>query len=429
MNRTFRGATAGVLLASAFWLVGCFHSQATALVPRNDPLALDLTREAAPGSARAAAPDEPQYAQSAPPPPPLPGGNPTFTPLQTNPTPMPKGEAVPPPPVNTALPPTNLPLPTGTQQVGLKNSVPSKVRVRAWVNGKPLFDDEVMAAIPQAFFRQLSKLPDVQRQEKQAEMFAQVLDNLIDQEAAYQEAIKRIEKMNPRAMEKLKEAATEEFNKQVNPNLPKEQENDPLVKEALSILKRQVERNFIHMEYLRSQIIPAVNLRISFAEVDDYYRTHLNEFQKVDSVKWQNVFIAVNPERPTVAHCKKYAEQLLAGLPNNSAFAELTKYDDGDSKFRGGAGMGNRKGEIKPAELEPILFKLKDGEIGPIVEISTGVHLMRLEKREFGGQLPLNEEVQKQIRNRLRGTIADREYKRKIREIRDRSVVEIDKES
>ncbi|MFO0863982.1 MAG: peptidyl-prolyl cis-trans isomerase [Gemmataceae bacterium] len=351
-----------------------------------------------------------------------------FTPLQT--TPMPKADPVaPPPPVSSTPPTPNLPLPSGTQQVGLKNSMPSKIRVRAWVNGKPIFDDEIMAAIPQAFFRQLAKLPDVPRQEKQAEMFAQVLDNIIDQEAAYQEAIKKIEKMNPRAMEKLKEAAVEEFHKQVNTNLPKDQENDPIVKEALTILKRQVERNFIHMEYLRSQIIPAVNLRISFAEVEDYYRTHLNEFQKVDSVKWQNVFIAVNSDRPTVAHCKKYAEQLLAGLPNATAFAELTKYDDGDSKFRGGSGMGVRKGEIKPAEVEPILFKLKDGEIGPIVEISTGVHLMRLEKREFGGQMPLNEEVQKQIRNRLRGIIADREYKRKIREIRDRSVVEIDKES
>jgi len=432
MNRSFRHIAVGSLTFLAMLVVGCFHSQATALIPRKDSLALDLTRETSPGSARASAPEEVQLVQVAPPPP-LPGdpNKQAFTPLPGS-----KTEKVPePPPLPTSkTPPITPDLPTpppssGTQQVGLKNSAPTKVRVRAWINGKPLFDDEIFAAIPRDFWRQIARLPEVQRQEEQAKMFTQVLENLIDQEVAYQEAVKKIQKMNPRAMEKLKEAATEEFQKQINQSMTKEQENDPLVKEALSILKRQVERNFIHMEYLRSQIIPEVNLRISFQVVEDYYQAHLNEFQKVDSVKWQNVFIAVNADRPTPAHCKRFAEQLLAGLPNNAAFGELTKYDDGDSKFREGAGLGQRKGEIKPAELEPILFKLKDGEIGPIVEISTGVHLMRVEKREYGGQLPLNEEVQRQIRTKLRGQIADREYKRKIREIRDRSVVEIDRDS
>src|SRR5262249_6402002 len=152
------------------------------------------------------------------------------------------------------------------------------------------------------------------------------------------------------------------------------------------------------------------------------YRTHLNEFQKVDAVEWQDIFIAVSPKLPTAGDAKRFAEQLIAQCRTVEDFNSLSQFDDGDSKFRKGMGMGTRKGEIKPPEGEDILFRLEEGQVGRVVELSTGVHIIRVVKREFAGQIPLNEAVQNQIRNKLRSQLVEREYRRIVRELKDRSV-------
>jgi len=69
---------------------------------------------------------------------------------------------------------------------------------------------------------------------------------------------------------------------------------------------------------------------------------------------------------------------------------------------------------------------MTDGQIGPMVEVTTGVHLFRLVQRENSGQVPLNEAVQTQIRNKIRNQIFEREFKRFVKELKTRAVVEIE---
>src|SRR5439155_24113144 len=140
-----------------------------------------------------------------------------------------------------------------------------------------------------------------------------------------------------------------------------------------------------------------------------------------DKVQWQDVFIAVGPKYPTPADAKRFAEDLIARCRTAEDFAKVLTYDEGDSKFRGGEGLGQRRGEIRPPELEPTLFQLKDGQIGPVFELPTGVHIYRLVKREYAGQLPLNDATQKAIRRKLENQVAEREIRQLVRELRDRS--------
>src|SRR5262249_36378039 len=144
-----------------------------------------------------------------------------------------------------------------------------------------------------------------------------------------------------------------------------------------------------------------------------------------ESVKWQDVFIAVGPQHPTLADARRFGEGLIAQCRTGDDFIRLSQFDDGDAKTRGGEGFGSERGKIKPAELEPYLFKLRDGQIGQIVPLSTGVHLIRVVKHERGGPMPLDETVQNQIRSKLRNQLADREYRRIIRELRTRAVIEV----
>jgi hypothetical protein len=114
-------------------------------------------------------------------------------------------------------------------------------------------------------------------------------------------------------------------------------------------------------------------------------------------------------------------------------------YNQGDSKLRHGEGLGTRlsytdekgrpiAGDIRPVELEPHLAKLKEGEIGPIVPFPMGVHLIRVTKREYAGQMPFDEQVQKEIGKRLEKDIVDREYRRIVRELRQRSVIQVERD-
>jgi parvulin-like peptidyl-prolyl isomerase len=200
------------------------------------------------------------------------------------------------------------------------------------------------------------------------------------------------------------------------------------IKEVEHLLRRQTERGLISSEYLRSRIRPILDSQASAREIQEYYDTHRNEFMRLDSVQWQDVFIAVAPQRPTVADARRFAESLIARCRTDQDFAKLVQYDDGDSKFRGGEGLGSRKGEIRPPEVENVLFQLKEGQIGPVIELSTGVHIVRVTKREFAGQIPLDEKTQKLIGNKIKNQVFEHEYKRIIRELRGRSTIEVERD-
>jgi parvulin-like peptidyl-prolyl isomerase len=325
------------------------------------------------------------------------------------------------------LPPTSTPVPAGPAGTGVSQTSLSikpagaPMNARAWVNGKPIFEDEVLYVVGPEM-RSFQNMPEPRRSEALYERLGQVLDQLIDQELMYQDGVSKLEKANPRALDKLKEYVGQEFDKQVakmqKAGIPPE-----YLREIEPIARRALQRSLISMEYARSRIKPGLDSMVSLETIKEYYEDHKNEFQTVDKVKWQNVFIEVGPKHPTVAAARKYAEQLLASCRSPEDFARLIPYDDGDSVKRGGEGLGQRRGEIQPSILEEHLFRLREGEIGPVVEMPSGVHLIRVVKRDFAGQVPLNDETQKTIRRKLEGQLADREYRRIVRELRQRAII------
>ena len=136
-----------------------------------------------------------------------------------------------------------------------------------------------------------------------------------------------------------------------------------------------------------------------------------------------------------MAGARRFAEELLSKCHTVTDFNNMAaKYDEGDSKARGGLGYGSRHSyidkdgqrvyDIRPSEVEDYLFKLEEGQVGPIVEIATGVHIIRLLKHDEGGLQPFDEKLQLQIRDRLRRELADREVKRLTHELRGRAVIE-----
>jgi parvulin-like peptidyl-prolyl isomerase len=303
------------------------------------------------------------------------------------------------------------------------------ISVRAWVNGKPIFDQDLLN---DAFFDllQADRLPEPQRSAKRMEVLRAHLQNLINHELIVQDAYRKL-KDNPLALQKLKDFANKEFEKE----LPKMKRQAGGEERFLAMLRAQgftletfrkkKEEYFIASQYLYSRMEGALNA-IGQPEIREYYEQHLNEFQNLDRVEWQDLFIAVGPKHPTLQDAHQFAEQLVQALRQGEDFANLLQYDDGVGSARKGEGIGQRRGEIRPPEIEAYIWNMKDGEVGPPLDLSTGVHVFRLVKRYYAGQMPFDEKVQAQILNKLKMQVRQREQKRILRELTARAVIRIE---
>jgi hypothetical protein len=184
-----------------------------------------------------------------------------------------------------------------------------------------------------------------------------------------------------------------------------------------------LERNLIATEYARSRIKDSVEAMINFEMIREYYEVHKNEFQTLDKVQWQDIMIPTSKTHPRVEDVKRFAEELVARCRTPDDYNRLMVYNEGLTKPHNGEGHGQRRGEILPPELEPILFQLQEGVIGPVVPVLAGVHIIRVTKREVARQLPLDDEVQKTIRKKLVSQLMEREYRRIVRELRAHAII------
>jgi peptidyl-prolyl cis-trans isomerase SurA len=358
--------------------------------------------------------------------------------------PQPPANSVSPPPAPAAPPVQGMPPPPGqsgppaqglqTVSHSMSSNSTGAVHVRAWVNGKPIFEDEIYNIVGPQLRRVYAEMSPAQRDAEAQKLINKAIDDIIENELLMQDAMRVLEK-NPKLLEKLKGIASKEAQKQISAQMKQanvaniEQYKQILISQGTTLanIRAMLERQVISGEYLRAKIRPQIEKEICPEVIHEYYQQHLNEFQQVDRVKWQDLFIAVGPKHATMADAMQFAVQIQRRWAAGEDIAKLLEFDDGDSRFRKGAGAGEIRGDIKPRELEEYLFALKDGEFGPPKELSTGVHVYRVIKREYAGVMPFDEKTQMMIGNKLKGEMAELERRHLIRELRERALIEIEK--
>jgi peptidyl-prolyl cis-trans isomerase SurA len=306
------------------------------------------------------------------------------------------------------------------------------VRLRATVNGIPILDDEVREAMAQ-YVGELIQAPESMRPQVQQQIFDRELNRLVERELVLDEAIKRIKDANkPQIMKELEKAAKEEADKRMRDikTAVKAKSDDEfktmLQSQGLSVsgMRRQYERNFMMMEYVRNMIYPVVN-RISLRQLRDYYEDHPDEFKTKDNILWQDLFIDAS-RFPTPTAAREYAEQVRAKAAAGEDFAGLVqKYDTGDSRLRNGAGLGQKPGEIVPTQVEPTVLALKPNEVGAVIDVGFGFHIVRVAERVYAGTKPFDVACQSDIRKKLQAQIADREYKRIVDDLKKKATITV----
>ncbi len=194
---------------------------------------------------------------------------------------------------------------------------------------------------------------------------------------------------------------------------------------TLDTFHRMIERQYIADEYCKVCIFPMVT-KIGNDDIRDYYEKHKNEFMQLDRVKWQDIFIAVGQKHPTMDDARQFAQRVGQRWAGGEDIAKLLEFDDGQAASLKGAGVGENKGDIRPVELEKWLFAMKDGEFGPMVELTTGVHVFRLLKRDVAGPMPLDDKLQVMIGNKLKNEVFEQERRSMIRKLREQAIIEMD---
>jgi parvulin-like peptidyl-prolyl isomerase len=310
-------------------------------------------------------------------------------------------------------------------------NAPAVARICATVNGEAILEEEVRAACFQTLAA-MAQLPDNERRQEANKVVNAALNQIVDREIVLQDMVSKLKQRAPKLLDKLKEAAGKEFERQVMRSL---RENGKFKSEielqdffrsqgiTLDVVRRQWERNFMAMEYLRNIAQNSAD-KIGHVEALDYYLKHPDEFKVDDNVQWQDLFVAVS-KHPSRDAAQAYAAALSERVKHGEDFVTLAKdYDNGDSSLRSNAeGIGRKHDEIKPAEAADMLFKLKDGET-TVIPISTGFHVVKVVRREYAGALPFDAKVQKQVKEKLRGEMGQREMKRIVAELKRNAIVE-----
>lgn len=299
-------------------------------------------------------------------------------------------------------------------------------RIRAVVNGEVILEQEVK-------FTAKFGLSRARTAAEHEEVMQQALSHLIDRELVLQEMFHRLSSGPAKKfLDKLKEAAGKEFDKYLrrlmrNAKIKDEETFQKMLdqdKESLSLMRRGFERDFMAREFVNSQLDQHLQM-IGHVQIQEYYDAHPEEFRLVDSVDWQDMFIAASGHATREA-ARRFAEVLAERVRQGEDFVALAaKWDKGDASLRKDAeGQGHKHGEISPTACENDLFQMKENEVR-LVEIDGGYHVIRLVKREHAGPMPFSSAVQKQIKDKLRAEVVQREMKRIVTDLKRTAVIDV----
>jgi hypothetical protein len=303
----------------------------------------------------------------------------------------------------------------------------SAATIRAVVNNEAILEEEVRAVC----YNMMQAAPTPEDRDR---IYKETLNQIIDREVVLQEAFGKLTKTpaGAKMVDKLKEDASKEFqhswvDRMVKSNkLSGEQELISFLRDhgmSYEMIRRHWERQFLASQYINYRVGAYVS-RIGHVDIAEYYDRHPEDFRVTDSVEWQDLFVDA-AEYPSRVAAQAFAEGLAERARKGEKFTELAEqHDRGDSKLRKFKGVGSHKGEVQPPQAEPVLFGMHDGDVA-VVPIGSGFHVVHLVHRENAHRKPFDEPVQKEIREKLRSEIMQREIKRLLQDLKRRAVIEM----
>jgi peptidyl-prolyl cis-trans isomerase SurA len=306
----------------------------------------------------------------------------------------------------------------------LKEGVP-QIKVVALVGSSGLVtDQEVIEAVRQRL-EEFRRLTGSELAAKEKELYAAELRRIIERELIIDDMYAKLKKNGKlAAVDEIKEFAEKAADQTLRAirkgyGLTSDEEFQTLLRAqglTVPVIRRQIERQMIADEYVRSAI-KEKGRTPGFAEIRAYYERRPDEFKTQDKVKWLDIFVSVN-RHPTPRAAYDHAEMVRREAASGADFVALVKrYDNGLASGSNGVGVGSKRGEIQPADVEPAVWALKTGEVSGLIETPVGYHIVKVAEREYAGVRAFDAKVQGEIREKLMRQYREAEYQRLVEEL------------
>lgn len=160
-------------------------------------------------------------------------------------------------------------------------------------------------------------------------------------------------------------------------------------------------------------------------EIRDYYQQNLDAFRRAPFVKVSAIALpfpekAKEPQRQQV---RDEASAILQQLASGQLFADVVASLEGRDDLGAGEMGTFSEGELNPA-FDEAIRRLEPGQHSPLVETAAGVSILRLDERQEGAPLPL-EEVRESIEEKLRETKANENLKKWAEQLKGQARIDI----
>ena len=312
------------------------------------------------------------------------------------------------------------------------NNAETQIRVVAMIGSDIVItDDEVWQMVRQRA-RDYVRLQGSERTNTEKKIFQEELRKLIERELIVDDFLTKVKANKPEAIYDIEQQADRMADQQLGvfkrENGLNEESKflDALQVQGLTAqgITRQLKRSAMMNMYLK-QLMEDKKRDASLSEVRDYYRSHAKEFRVEDRAKWLDLFVAYSRFN-NQAEANASAEKLYRQAVGGADFVKLVKeHGHGDSALRDGEGIGEKRSEIQPVELESTIFRLKANEISAPIPTSTGLHIIKVLERDVAGIHPFDKETQLFIREKLSSQMRTTEFDRLIEDLWRKTTVRI----
>jgi parvulin-like peptidyl-prolyl isomerase len=277
--------------------------------------------------------------------------------------------------------------------------------VVAVVNGTKLtmkeLEGQVDRLIPRMTFHK--NVPE----EKRKNFYKQALDEIINRELMYQDALTV-------GMKPDKEKVNAQFEKIRQRFKSGEEYKAALEKEGIKeeTLRFQIEKELLVQQLNEKKVVEAS--RVGEEQLKNYYDKNTAQFKQPESVKVR--IISTKDEQKA----KDVREKIKAG----DDFGELA-YNFSEDSYRVKSGdVGYiHKGRMLP-DIETVAFKLKTGEVSDLIHTEDTWFLVKVEDKKPEQQLPF-EEVKEKLKRQVEAEKAGELNEKLIADLRAKAKIEV----
>lgn len=188
--------------------------------------------------------------------------------------------------------------------------------------------------------------------------------------------------------------------------------------------KKEVRDQLVRSRLVRREL--KYKVTVSEEEIGDYYLKHRADYEGKEAVRINQILILIpkSIDAATKAKLRADVDLIYKRLKDKEPFESLAaKYSQGPAAASGGDIGFVERGMILP-EVENVAFKLQKDEISNVIESPIGFHIIKAIDRRGAGIKPI-ESVRLEIRDRIEGQKMEKKYIEWIKELREKSHVEI----